>query len=40
MHAQTIGALERMVGHRQNVRNRTIKEVQRDQRKAEEENQI
>jgi hypothetical protein len=35
MHTQTIGALERMVGHRQNVRNRAIKEVQRDQRKAE-----
>jgi hypothetical protein len=35
MHGQTIGALERMVGHRQNLRNRAIKEVQRDQRKAE-----
>jgi hypothetical protein len=35
MHAQTIGALERMVGNRQNLRNRVVKEVERDKRKAE-----
>jgi hypothetical protein len=35
MHAQTIRALERMVGHRQTLRNRVIKEVKRDKRKAE-----
>jgi hypothetical protein len=35
MHGQTIGALERMIGARQTLRNRVIKEVQRDKRKAE-----
>jgi hypothetical protein len=35
MHGQTIVALERMIGHRQNVRNRVINEVKRDQRRAE-----
>ena len=35
MHAQTIGALERMISHRQNIRNRVINEVKRDRRKAE-----
>jgi hypothetical protein len=35
MHAQTIGALERMVSHRQTLRNRVIKEVKRDKRQAE-----
>jgi len=35
MHGQTMGALERMISQRQNVRNRVINEVKRDQRKAE-----
>jgi len=35
MHGQAIGALERMIGARQTLRNRVIKEVQRDKRKAE-----
>ena len=35
MHGQTIGALERMISHRQNIRNRVINEVKRDRRKAE-----
>jgi len=35
MHGQTIGALERMISQRQNIRNRVINEVKRDRRKAE-----
>jgi len=35
MHGQTIGALERMISQRQNIRNRVINEVKRDRRTAE-----